>query len=73
NAIRWRSNAFIFLCLNSQLLPLSIAQPFIFAEDSTRHAKPVSLRALRTIKVNAMTQTFIPGKDAALEDSIARF
>jgi ribosomal protein S12 methylthiotransferase accessory factor len=50
-----------------------IALPFIFAEDSTCHAKPVSLRALRTIKVNAMTQTFIPGKDAALEDSIARF
>ncbi|MGU0056504.1 hypothetical protein ACVXG7_16130 [Enterobacter hormaechei] len=23
--------------------------------------------------MNAMTQTFIPGKDAALEDSIARF
>jgi len=31
------------------------------------------LRALRTIKVIAMTQTFITGKDAALEDSIARF
>lgn len=24
-------------------------------------------------KVKTMTQTFIPGKDAALEDSIARF
>lgn len=41
--------------------------------DSARHIKPVSLRAFRTTKVIFMTQTFIPGKDAALEDSIARF
>ncbi|AHA66000.1 Fatty acid binding protein YcaO [Shigella dysenteriae WRSd3] len=31
------------------------------------------MRAFRTTKVIFMTQTFIPGKDAALEDSIARF
>ncbi len=41
--------------------------------DSARHIKPVSLRALSYGKVIFMTQTFIPGKDAALEDSIARF
>ena len=41
--------------------------------DSAVNIKPVSLRAFRTTKVIFMTQTFIPGKDAALEDSIARF
>lgn len=53
------------------------SQKFYFrrtnGEDSVSHVKPVSLRALRTKKVTVMTQTFIPGKDAALEDSIARF
>ncbi|MFP1463370.1 YcaO-like family protein [Escherichia coli] len=41
--------------------------------DSAFEIKPVLLRAFRTTKVIFMTQTFIPGKDAALEDSIARF
>ncbi|UMX61629.1 hypothetical protein MJ391_10150 [Escherichia coli] len=40
--------------------------------DSAFEIKPVLLRAFRTTKVIfAMTQTFIPGKDAALENSIA--
>lgn len=31
------------------------------------------MRPFRTNKVDTMTQTYIPGKDAALEDSISRF
>ena len=38
-----------------------------------RRKTPYHCAFLARSKVNSMTQTFIPGKDAALEDSISRF
>lgn len=52
-----------------------LAAALISRPDGGTKTKPVSLRAFIFFspKSGLMTQTFIPGKDAALEDSIARF